>query len=88
LPARGLPANDEIVDWSTDSRSILVSVGNAAPARIERVDLATGARTFVREIAPPDRAGVNSVRVSQWIDDGRGYVYDYARVSDALFVVK
>ena len=87
-PARGLTSNDTVIGWNTDLTSVVVSVGASVPARIERVDLASGARTLLREIGPPDRTGITSVRVSQWIDDGRGYVYDYNRVSDALFVVK
>jgi len=58
------------------------------PARLERVDVTTGVRTLVKELAPPDRAGVTSIAVTQWIDGGRGYVYGYTRNMSKLFVVR
>jgi hypothetical protein len=64
-----------------------VSDDSTVPARLERVDLSTGQRALLRELAPPDRAGVTTVSASQWLDDGRGYVYAYGRELSALFVV-
>lgn len=87
-PVKGFTVADHVIGWDTDQQTVAVSVGNAVPARVERVDLASGKRTLVREIAPSDSAGVTSVRVTQWIDDGRGYVYDFLRRDDALFIVK
>ena len=47
----------------------------------------TGARTLLKELAPPDRAGLTSMALSQWVDDGRGYVYAYQRSLNTLYVV-
>lgn len=50
------------------------------PAHIERLDLSTGKRTLVREIAPPSRAGVVNVRYIAFADDERSYAYTFDRV--------
>jgi hypothetical protein len=88
-PAAGLLADDTVITWSQDGRSVFVQAhsGLGGPARVERVDITTGARAFVRELAPPDQSGTVSVYVQQWIDDGKGYVYRYVRQLSKLFVV-
>jgi len=86
-PARGVTTTDVAKAWSRDGRSVFVQAGITVPARIERIDIATGARTLVRELAPPDRAGLYSVVVDQWVDDGRAHVYEYSFDLSTLFVV-
>jgi len=85
-PAKGILANDFAFAWARDGKSIFVQSGSAIPTPIDRVDPWTGTRTHVMDMAPPDRAGVNVVVASQWIDDGRGYVYSYFRELTRLFV--
>jgi hypothetical protein len=85
-PARGLTPIDVPIGWSTDGESVVVTTGGQIPARVERVNVTTGARTVVRELAPPDRAGLTSVALEQWIEDGRGYVFRYQRSFSTLFV--
>ena len=43
--------------WSRDSRAVYVQQGFEVPARIERVDLASGARTVVQQVAPVGEVG-------------------------------
>jgi dipeptidyl aminopeptidase/acylaminoacyl peptidase len=85
-PARGLTRDDVPIAWASDSRAVVVDAGSSIPARIVRVDPATGIRTLITTLAPPDRAGLVGVVPSQWIDDGRGYVYTYFRDLSQLFV--
>ena len=42
----------------------------------------------MRELAPPDRAGLISVGVGSVIDDGRSYAYSHSKQVSRLFVVK
>lgn len=70
-----------------DGRAVVVQSGACIPARLERVDPTTGARTPIRELAPPDRTGVNFIAMSEWADDGRRYLYTYSRELSKLFVV-
>ena len=84
---RGFGDDDAVIGWN-DSHSIAVNASRGVPARIESVDIATGARTPLREIAPPDTAGVYELMVTQWADAGRTYVYHFGRTLDAIFVAK
>jgi hypothetical protein len=86
-PARGLTDADLLIAWARDGRSVFVRA-SALPARIERVDLTSGARLFVREIAPPDRAGHVEVPFVSLLEDAAGYAYDYAKPTSTLFVVR
>ncbi|HTI37760.1 MAG TPA: protein kinase [Vicinamibacterales bacterium] len=86
-PARGFEAADAVIGWN-DDRSIAVSANNGVPARIDRVDIETGARTHLRDISPPDNGGVYELMVTQWTDGGRSYVYHFGRTLDVIFVVK
>ena len=76
-PVPGDHADDLVLGWSRDARSGLVRSSTEVPAQIDRIDLTTGARTHVREIMPPDRAGVMMVGVRRIINDGQHYSYDY-----------
>ncbi len=73
------------VRWSADGRAVLVTeLGN--PARIVRVDVATGARTVVKELMPADPHAFPWY----WTEitpDERTYAYGYARVSSQLYLV-
>ncbi|OFW21430.1 MAG: hypothetical protein A3H97_20495 [Acidobacteria bacterium RIFCSPLOWO2_02_FULL_65_29] len=87
-PAPGVTPDDQVLGWSSDGRSLFVRSGSAVPARVERVDLATGRRTLIRELAPPDRAGLMTVGGISLVDDGRAYAYGYGKHVSRLFVVK
>ena len=57
--AAGLQPTDGAAGWSSDGTAAFVARVPQVPARLERVDLQTGVRTFKRELAPPDPAGVS-----------------------------
>ncbi len=75
--ARGLTGADSWFAWDPDGKSVVVATTARIPALVERVDVLTGARTTLKELAPPDRAGLTMVRLSQWLENGRGYVYEF-----------
>ena len=78
---------DEVNRWSSDGQSLLIHAKGKVPARIQRLDLLTGNRTLVREIAPPSRAGVVNIRDISFSDDGRSYAYTFDRVLCRLAIV-
>lgn len=86
-PARGITSDDVVMGWERDLNSVVVSTRNAAPARVERVDLTTGTRTLLKELRPADPLGVSDVTPYTWRDDGREYVYSYRRSLCQLFSV-
>ena len=83
----GFAAEDDVIGWN-DGHSIAVNANRGVPARIDSIDVNTGARAHLRDVAPPDTAGVYELMVSQWADAGRSYVYHFGRTLDVIFVAK
>ncbi len=83
----GVRPDDMIQSWRGESGAILVAVEGEMPAKIQRIDLATGARTVYREIAPPDSSGVWSMRGFHFLPDGQTYGYTYLVQLDDLYLV-
>jgi hypothetical protein len=81
-------AADRIAGWSSDGRAVYVTRGLAVPALVERIDLATGARSPVRELMPPDRLGIIQVRPSRIFDAGKTYAYGYWRQTTKGVIVR
>jgi eukaryotic-like serine/threonine-protein kinase len=88
-PLAGLDANDVVVAWSTDAKAIFVLRGKDLPARLDRLDIATGRRAFAREFAPADQAGLVSLSMNGPVlpDDLSRYGYDYLKRLSFLFIV-
>jgi Tol biopolymer transport system component len=89
--ARTVPAlalDDQVIQWSADGRSVYVYRQTVVPFRLERVDVASGRRELIREVAPADRAGVLYSAGAALTDDTRSYAYDYKRMTSQLFVVE
>jgi hypothetical protein len=58
------------------------------PARIETIELATGQRTLLREIAPENRIGAIASVGVDFSDDEKHYVYSIWRSVGELFWVE
>jgi hypothetical protein len=82
--ARGLAPQQ----FSRDGRSLFVRVIQQIPARIQRLELATGRLEPWREFAPTDRAGAIFVMALQFADDETSYAYSVLRVTNELFLVE
>ena len=61
--------------------------GIQVPAQVERVMVATGARTVVRQLTPSGVGTIASLYVADWVDDGRWYAYRFTSLPSTLFVV-
>ena len=72
-----LERTDRIVRWLPDERAVLVFRTNELPSRIHRVDLETGERKVVRELAPPDPTGIYRIGRVHTSADGKAYAYNY-----------
>jgi hypothetical protein len=86
-PVGALRVTDRLIAWGRDSRSVYVQRGLDVPAVVERVDLMAGQRTVAGQLAPEGVASVALIYVMDWIDEGRGYVYNYTSLPSTLFVV-
>ena len=95
LPAEGgearplafLAKEESVANWGADSRSVFVFRPSQVPARLERVDLATGHRTFFRQIAPPDLAGALNIFAIVGPDE-KSYAYHCFQQHSSLFMVE
>ena len=85
-PLPGIEPGEYLTGWTADSRAFYVSRLSPAPNRIFRIELATGRRTFFREVNPSQRAGV---RLSQVFltSDGATILHSYSRLLSHLYVM-
>src|SRR5450830_1634119 len=83
----GLTTDDRLIRWSADGRSVYVYRVADMPFRFERLDLATGRRVVIGEVAPADRAGVIYSKGAALSEDTKSYAYSYERTTSQLFVV-
>ena len=74
--------------WSPDGRSIFYQDRLPMPARIHRLDLATGRHELVKVVAPQDPAGVQSIGPVLITPDGRTVVYGYRRFLSDLVLAE
>lgn len=75
------------VQWLVDG-AILVYRPTAIPARLFRIDLATGVRTLWKEFNPADPAGVYKVAPVVITQDGNAWAYNAMRVLSDLYVAE
>jgi hypothetical protein len=80
------PGQDEVIGFDDKGQGLNVRSG-ARQIRIERLDLATGKRTFVRDVAPADPTGVSRISALQLTPDGRAYCYSFMRSLSRLYMV-
>jgi len=84
----GLAADDRVLRFRPDGRSLLVYRPTELPVPVDRLDLATGERSTVWRLAPADRAGLVRIEeVSLSADEG-AYAYDFKRKTGDLFAVE
>jgi Tol biopolymer transport system component len=82
----GWGENDELSGWTEDGRGLFVYAHGELPARVVRLDLATGNRQPWREVLPTDPAGVVTIVPLLFTPDGRSYVYSYPRILSQLYI--
>ena len=82
----GIEEGEVPVQWTGDGSEIYVYRPGELPARVWRVDLSSGERTFWGEIAPSDPAGVFGIDYLAISPDGQGYVYSYRRLLSTLYL--
>jgi DNA-binding winged helix-turn-helix (wHTH) protein len=86
LPIPGLEDNEYPIQW-TDDGTLYVRKGGV-PARISRIDVATGRREAWKEISPADTAGVWAIISIMMTRDGQTLVYGFSRSLSELYLVE
>jgi Tol biopolymer transport system component len=84
----GLTREERLVQWSADGKAIYVRNPEELPAKVYRIDLATGRRQMWKQFVPSDRSGVDSISFLWMTPDGRSYVYSYNRELSDLYLVE
>ena len=85
-PLAGVEPEEIPLQWSADGAAIFVARPNDLPARVHRIDIATGARTLWREIRPDDPSGVNKISPVVVARDGSYLSYNVLRTLGDLYV--
>lgn len=81
----GLNPGEEVVEWDAGGRHMFIW-DQRFPARVWRLDIATGERTLWREISSSDLAGVYWGRILM-TQDGRSIAYRSRQLLSDLYVV-
>jgi Tol biopolymer transport system component len=87
-PIPGLQVGEAPVAWSADGRALYIYRGGELPAKVYRLDIASGKRTLWRQLMPPDPAGVEYVGPILPSPDGTAYAYGYRRLLSDLYLVE
>jgi Tol biopolymer transport system component len=76
----GVEPNDVPIQWSADGKSLYVTRRGELPARVDRLDLATGKKNLWKELMPVDRSGLIRIQEVFVTPDGKSYAYTASRV--------
>jgi eukaryotic-like serine/threonine-protein kinase len=78
----GIKSGEDAIRWSADGKSLFVA-SDGLSVQIHRIEVATGRRQLIFEIAPSDLAGIWNIWPVLITPDGKSYVYsDYRILSD------
>jgi Tol biopolymer transport system component len=86
-PIPGVEAGEFPVQWSPDGRFLYVHRGGGLPAKIWKLELATGRRELFRELVPADVAGVTTIKQIYMTPDARTVVYGIRHNISDLYTV-
>jgi len=87
-PIAGFPEGFIPVSWSGDGKSIFMYNAGDLPAKVDRLNLATGQRQAWKTLMPPDVAGVTDLGPILITPDASAYVYEYGRTLSDLYLVQ
>ena len=85
-PLPGAGARDAPLHWSRDGRFLYLSVLGEIPARVERLEVATGRREPWMEFLPADSSGIIDIGPVLFTPDMKAYAYTYKRVLSDLYL--
>ncbi len=87
-PVAGVAEGEFPLRFSPDDRSLFVWKRGDVPARVSKIDVATGRREVWKDLLPADPAGVERISNVLVAPDAKSYAYCYARLLSDLFVVE
>jgi eukaryotic-like serine/threonine-protein kinase len=84
----GHSANDRIVGFTGDGRSVYIQNIAGLPTVVSELDLLTGKRKVWKQFMPADAAGVDSIQNFIITQGGKSYVYSFTRTLSDLYMVE
>jgi len=87
-PVPGLAPGESPIRWSGDGRSLYLYRPAEMPARLSRLDIASGQKQLWKEVAPTDAAGIAVIGPFVMTPDGAAYAYRYSRLLSDLNLVE
>jgi WD40 repeat protein len=84
----GLEPGDLPICWSQDGRALYLYRTGEVPAKISRLELATGKKTLWKQIVPIDPTGVSTIGPILMTPDGKTYVYGFHRALGDLYLAE
>ncbi len=78
----------DLIRWSADGKYLFAVETGSIPARVVRIEVATGRREPWKTLAPPELAGLIGIDVVLMTPDGKWYAYGYssAAMSDLYLI--
>lgn len=88
--ARTIPKTNDMLplQWSSDGRFVFATVLDEVPARVIRIEIASGKQELLRRLMPSDSAGVYRLLPIELSPDGKCYAYSYGQTLSDLYVVE
>jgi eukaryotic-like serine/threonine-protein kinase len=84
----GLAPGETPAGWTADGRFLYIVRRRDVPARVSKLDIATGEKEPWKEFMPGDGAGIQDISPVIPTPDGQSYVYGYARTLSDMYVVE
>ncbi len=88
IAVQGVEKGEVPIQWTPDGLSLYVYRPTSLPPQVNRVDLATGARTLWKEFAPRDPAGVYKIAPIVMTPDAGAYAFNALRMTNDLYVAE
>jgi eukaryotic-like serine/threonine-protein kinase len=85
---RGVEPGEQPIEWSADGKAMYLYKPGDLPAKVYRLDLATGHKILWKELIPSDSAGVSRLGPIIITPDGKSCLYGYHRVLSDLYLVE
>ena len=85
--AAGIDRDDVWIGWSANTRSAYVFHWGEIPVTVFRVDLSTGKKEPIAQLAPRDPTGLSVILTQRVTPDGKSYAYSYERIFSELYLV-
>ena len=83
----GFESGFRFTNFSADGKDVFLYAYNKVPSSVFRLNLATGQKALLKELVPPDPAGIDHVAPVLIALDGKTYVYGYNRNLSDLYLV-